>query len=274
MAGSEGEGKPAGRVKHPLLWRGLANGSTIANGLCGVGAIAYVVLGNKLFALALIFIGIGWDGLDGLFSRRSGVPPKLFGRVADSVADGITFALAPAALIYFDNYPTSLWSPYQTLALVVALLVAALALTRLVYFTLEAHSLSHFVGASTPQNAMMLVFLVLLIENPGFLGIYPLLFLLLTAGLALLMVAPVPYPKMRKYRSLRLATIAMTVAAVFAIAIPNFQPASDSLPYLFAYAMTLAGFLLLASFYVAGPFLAREEGRSPSTKPGESVHEA
>jgi len=260
-------------VRHPRLWRALANGATVANALCGVGAIAYVVLGNKLFALALIFIGIGWDGLDGLFARRSGMPPRLFGRVADSVADAITFALAPAAIIYFDNYPTSLWSPYQTLALGVAVLVGSLAIARLVYFTLKAHMLEHFLGASVPQNAMALVLLVLLVENPGYLGIFPLLFLVAASLLALLMVLPLAYPKMRKFRALRWVTIAMTVLDVFALAIPNFRPSEGSLPYQLAFALALGGFFLLASFYVAGPLLVSAEGKAKPGKPAARDHE-
>lgn len=260
-------------VRHPRFWRALANGATVANGLCGVGAITYVVLGNKLFALALIFIGIGWDGLDGLFARRSGTPPLLFGRVADSVADAITFALAPAALIYFDNYPTSLWSPYQTLALGVAVLVGALAIARLAYFTLKAHILEHFLGASVPQNAMALLLLVLLVENPGYLGIFPLPFLVAATLLALLMVLPLTYPKVRKYRALRWVTITMTVLDVFALAIPNFHPAEGSLPYQAAFVLALGGFLLLASFYLAGPLLVRAEEKTKPRDMAAGDHE-
>lgn len=246
-------------MRHPRLWRAYANLATLANGLCGAGAIAYVVLGNKLFALALVFIGIGWDGLDGFFSRRSGLPPNLFGRVADSVADAVTFALAPAAIIFFDNYPRSAWAAYDGASLAVAVLVGGLAIARLVYFTVRAHALPHFLGASTPQNALALALLVLLLQNPAYLTLSPPLFLVLAALLAIVMVLPIPYPKMRGHASLRALVVAMTVTDVFALAIPNFRPDAGTVPYLAAEAMAIVAMALLVTFYGIGPWVARND---------------
>ena len=65
-----------------------ANLATLANGLLGVGAIAYTLAGNKLWAMLLVAIAIGFDGLDGLLSRRSPRPSGRFGLVATSCRIG------------------------------------------------------------------------------------------------------------------------------------------------------------------------------------------
>ena len=92
-------------------WRVAANLATLANALLGVGAILYVLGGNKLWAMLLIACALGFDGLDGMFSRRSPNPAGLFGRVADSIADGITFGLAPAFLIAVHTSNVGTWQP-------------------------------------------------------------------------------------------------------------------------------------------------------------------
>ncbi|NNN16757.1 MAG: hypothetical protein HKL79_00090, partial [Thermoplasmata archaeon] len=75
-------------------WRAAANAATLGNLLLGIGAIAYVVLGNPVFAMLLIALGVAFDGMDGLLARRSLTLGGRFGRIADSVADAVTFGLA------------------------------------------------------------------------------------------------------------------------------------------------------------------------------------
>jgi phosphatidylserine synthase len=246
-------------VKHPILWRILADGSTTGNALCGVGAIAYVLLGNKLFALALIFIAIGWDGLDGYAARRSGLPEMLYGRVADSVADTVTFCIAPAVLVAYDNYPTALWSQYQNVAYVAAMIIAGIGIARLLYYTIRAHSYPYFVGVSTPQNALAVVFLVLLLEIPGYIQNSPPFFLLGVLLFAPWMVIPVRYPKVRRKSAVRWLATAMSMFTLFAVAIPNFRPAVDSLPYYIALFLAVGGFILLLALYVLGPLMVWNE---------------
>src|SRR5579862_5652503 len=112
-------------------FRTAANLATAANGVLGVGAILYLLAGNPLWAMLLIASGIAFDGLDGLLSRRSPRGPGTFGRVADSVADAITFGLAPALLVAYHSDHASIWAGWSTAALVVGAAVAVLAIARL-----------------------------------------------------------------------------------------------------------------------------------------------
>ena len=117
-------------------WRVGANLATLANGLLGVGAVLYTLAGNKVWALLLIAMAIGFDGLDGILSRRSLRPPSRFGRVADSVADATTFGLAPAVLLAVHTSNGATWAPFAGATTAVA--IARLAVPVLVKVTVMA----------------------------------------------------------------------------------------------------------------------------------------
>ncbi len=235
-------------------WRVYANLATLANALLGVGAILYTLAGNKLWAMLLIASAIGFDGLDGLFSRRSPAGPSRFGRIADSVADALTFGVAPAFLIAVHTGDVSLWQPWAgaSLALALAYLVAALA--RLAYFTARAFQHPYFLGIPTPQSALALVVILLFHDTPAFQGVAPLGLLVGVAILAVMMVLPVPYPKVRRGSALRLPMALTAAASAFVLVPLQFQPAPGSGLYLVAEAAAYAFLLGVASYYVVGPF--------------------
>jgi len=231
-----------------------ANLATLANALVGVGAIAYLLEGNPLWAMLLIVCGIGFDGLDGLLHRRSGAPESRFGRVADSVADAITFGLAPAMLVAVHTERAALWSPYATPLLAAGVLLVLLAWSRLVWFTLRAYHNPHFVGVPTPQTALGIVVAILLFDSPAFLGTRPLVVLGVAIVLAVAMVIPVPFPKIRRGSPLRGAMSLTGVALVLALLPLQFRPAPGSPLYLLAFGATLLALLGVATYYLAGPF--------------------
>jgi len=149
-------------------WRVGANLATLANGLLGVGAVLYTLAGNKLWAMLLVAIAIGFDGLDGMLSRRSRVPAARYGAVADSVADAVTFGLAPAVMIAVHTGDRSVWDPVASIALLLAAVYFAAAIARLTYFTTRAHDLPHFLGVPTPQSALALTVALLFHDSPAF----------------------------------------------------------------------------------------------------------
>lgn len=233
-----------------------ANLATLANALLGVGAILYTLAGNKLWAMLLIGCGIGFDGLDGVLSRRAGGPPSSSGRILDSVADAITFGLAPGALIAVHTEHASLWASWNTDAILVGGLVSALALGRLVYFTWRGWQHPHFVGASTPQNALAVVVLILFFDEPAFLGTNPLVLLIGAALISLLMILPVPYPKLRRGVPLRWAMVGTAVALGVCLVPLQFRPAMGTPFFLLGEAAAVAAAIGLAGYYVLGPLVA------------------
>jgi phosphatidylserine synthase len=246
-------------------WRVGANLATLANALLGVGAILYVLAGNKLWAMLLIAAAIGFDGLDGILSRRSPAPPSGFGRVADSIADAVTFGIAPAFLIAVHTSDTSLWAPWESVALVLAAGYLAAAIGRLVYFTVRGFQRPYFLGVPTPQAALALIVALLFHDTPAFQSVQPLAVLIGAAIIAVMMVVPVPYPKIRRGSVLRLPMIATAVATGVALLILQFHPATSSPLYLLALGGGYSMLLGVASYYLLGPFTVRAS--PPSTAP-------
>lgn len=84
----------------------LADWFTLANAFCGTGAIFAAMrflqdggVGDLLWGMALIPLAFVFDALDGRIARWRKVASTL-GRELDSLADVISFGVAPAALGY------------------------------------------------------------------------------------------------------------------------------------------------------------------------------
>ncbi len=244
-------------------WRALANLATLGNGLLGVGAILYTLAGNKLWAMLLIAIAIGFDGLDGMLSRRSPAPAGAFGRVADSVADAVSFGAAPAVLVAVHTSDVAAWAPYRFLVVALAALYLALALARLTYFTARAHALPYFLGVPTPQSALAVIVVVLFHDTPAFAGVEPIGLLVGVAVVSIMMVVPVPYPKIRRGAPLRLAAGVTATLVAVALVTLQFRPAASSPVGLLAYAASLGLLVGVAIYYLVGPFTARARTPAP-----------
>jgi phosphatidylserine synthase len=245
-------------------WRMYANLATLANAVLGVAAILYILAGNPLWAMLLIACGIGFDGLDGIFSRRSPNPSGGFGRVADSVADGVTFGAAPAFLIAVHGTATA-WQPWTGIALGIGVLYFAAAFARLVYFTARAYQLPHFLGVPTPQSALAIIVAVLFHDAPAFQTVAPVGVLVGAAVVSVMMLVPVPYPKVRRGSTLRWPMLVTAIAAALVLVPVQFRPSVGSPLYLFAYAAALVFLVGVASYYVVGPFTVRRTRASETT---------
>jgi phosphatidylserine synthase len=238
-------------------WRVFANLATLANALLGVGAVLYLLAGNKLWAMLLIASAIGFDGLDGIFSRRSRTPGTAFGRIADSIADAITFGVAPAFLIAVHTSDTSTWQPLETYALVLAGAYLTAAVARLVYFTARAYQRSDFLGVPTPQSALAVVVAVLFHDTPGFQTVQPVGLFIGVAVIALLMVVPIPYPKIRRGSPLRWPMAGTAVAAGLSLLLLQFHPVTSTIAYDAALVAAYALLVGVASYYLLGPFTVK-----------------
>lgn len=233
--------------------------------------MAYTLGGNKLFAIFLILTGVGWDGLDGFFSRRSARTGGAFGRIADSCSDAITFGLAPGALVAVNTFDRSVWAPWDLVAFALAAALVATAWARLVFYTARAYRRPHFLGASTPQNAMWVACLVLLFQTPGFLLESPAAFFALTAAFVPLMVLPLRYPKLRKGAPLRSVVTGMAGCLSLSVILLNVHgilPGALGVPVdLVGFALVAAATGLLLFFYLVGPWWTPRE--APGAGGGE-----
>lgn len=244
-------------------WRAAANASTLGNLLLGIGAIAYILLANPLFAMLLIALGVGFDGMDGLFARRSRTSGGLFGRIADSVADAVTFGIAPALLVGWHSGEAAPWSTIGSATFALAAGVAILAVARLAYFTVRGFQHHDFVGVPTPQTALAIALFSLWWYSPGFLGAAPLPYLIGVGLVALAMVIPVQYPKIRRGSALRPVMAFTAIATALALVPIQFRPGGGTPLYLLAFAMSVAMAAGLFVYYFLGPLTVRRTPASP-----------
>ena len=172
----------------------LPSAFTSGNLFFGIWSIVESTRGN--FSLAAWFI-IGaavLDMLDGRVARMSRTGTA-FGAELDSLVDVVSFGVAPALLLYFWRFRGGEWAWLLSFFYVLA---AALRLAR--FNVVQAgQAKTHFIGLSSPISGITLASsypftqTVFFQHQFGFLPL-SLAIVLLTIGLALLMVSQVPYP--------------------------------------------------------------------------------
>jgi CDP-diacylglycerol--serine O-phosphatidyltransferase len=162
---------------------------TIGNLFCGYYSIISTLHGNYLEAAVAIGIAIVLDGLDGRLARLTN-SQTAFGSVFDSIADVLTFGMAPAALVF----SWGLWD-LGRIGWMTSFFFLTCAATRLARFTVQAsqHDRRFFVGLAAPPAAGMLAALAFYsperISSPG----VSFFMLALVAVLSLLMISKLRY---------------------------------------------------------------------------------
>ena len=131
----------------------IPNSLTCANLLCGSVAVYMATQEQFLLTFALIIAGAIFDFFDGASARWLKVPSPL-GIQLDSLADDITFGLAPSmALMCYLKPIIGWWS-------LIALLMAAFSALRLAKFNIDDRQTTSFIGLATPPNAIFWASLV------------------------------------------------------------------------------------------------------------------
>ncbi|MBM3819239.1 MAG: CDP-diacylglycerol--serine O-phosphatidyltransferase [Acidimicrobiia bacterium] len=122
---------------------------TMANMFCGYACIVYSMRGE--FATAAPFIGLAivLDMLDGRIARLTGTT-SAFGLEFDSLADVISFGVAPAIMAFSWGL-----QPLGRLGWAVGFLFVAAAAVRLARFNIQSGSVDkrYFVGMPSPAAA-------------------------------------------------------------------------------------------------------------------------
>jgi CDP-diacylglycerol--serine O-phosphatidyltransferase len=113
--------------------------------------------GKFEYAMLFIVLGAVFDFFDGMVARLLGVSSPL-GVQMDSLADDITFGLAPATVIFsFMNnmlvYPQFLGGFADVLPYF-AFLIAVFSACRLAKFNIDTRQTTSFIGLPTPSNAL------------------------------------------------------------------------------------------------------------------------
>lgn len=123
---------------------------TLGNLFCGYACIVYSMLRSE-FDTAAMYIGIAFvlDGLDGRIARMTGTTSE-FGLEFDSLADVISFGVAPAVLAFSWGL-----QPLGRLGWAAGFMFASAAAMRLARFNIQTGSVDkrYFVGLPSPAAA-------------------------------------------------------------------------------------------------------------------------
>ncbi len=164
---------------------------TAGNLMCGFFSIIATFRGDYVNAALLILLANVFDGIDGYAARLTRTTSQ-FGVEFDSLADVVSFGVAPAVLVYL--WALVPWDTWGWLAACTYVVCGALRLSR---FNVQALgvSKSHFVGLPIPAAAQMITSTVILYYYLGGEGSPSrhLTLLLVIYGLAALMVSNIPY---------------------------------------------------------------------------------
>jgi CDP-diacylglycerol--serine O-phosphatidyltransferase len=143
--------------------RHIPNTITCCNLLSGCVAATYAFEGVYTIAFVCIILGAVFDFFDGLTARALKVSSPI-GKELDSLADVVTFGLAPATMVFSWLRECADAHLHMLPAFVVpflAFLLVAFSALRLAKFNVDERQTSSFIGLPTPANALFWGALVL-----------------------------------------------------------------------------------------------------------------
>ena len=134
----------------------IPNTITCCNLVSGCIATSYAFGGSPKMALLWIIIGAVFDFFDGMSARLLHVSSPI-GKELDSLADDVTFGVAPATIVFSElavlEYPSFL-QPFCEYIPYLAFIIAAFSALRLAKFNLDERQTTSFIGMPTPANAL------------------------------------------------------------------------------------------------------------------------
>lgn len=195
----------------------LPSAFTVANVFCGFYAIVSSIRGELAFAGILLGVAILLDTLDGRVARFANASSD-FGREFDSLADQVSFGVAPMVVAY--GWGLSLW---PRLGWLVGFLFVICGAMRLARFNIQQPTTDRrfFVGLPIPAAAGLIAALVYRFPEPMGSRTEALPILALVLVLSLLMVSKMRYYSFkdfdirRRQPHLVILFLALVIVAVF-----------------------------------------------------------
>ncbi|MGI6231822.1 MAG: CDP-alcohol phosphatidyltransferase family protein [Prevotella sp.] len=134
----------------------IPNTLTCCNLISGCIATCFAFFHDPQLALIWIIIGAIFDFFDGMSARLLHVSSPI-GKELDSLADDVTFGVAPSTILFSQllvmDYPSFLL-PLTDFIPFVAYIMAAFSALRLAKFNLDERQSLGFIGLPTPANAL------------------------------------------------------------------------------------------------------------------------
>jgi CDP-diacylglycerol--serine O-phosphatidyltransferase len=195
---------------------------TAGNIMCGFFSLVSTFNGQYTQAALFIIFAHLLDGVDGYAARLTKTTSQ-FGIEFDSLADVVSFGVAPAVLVYF--WALVPWGNWGWLAACTYVVCGALRLSR---FNIQASTPAkgHFIGLPIPAAAEMIVSTIFLYYYLGGEGApnKQVTLLLVIYGLAGLMVSGFPYLSLKNTDLRKRFPIWMLVFAIILIKVVVMAP--------------------------------------------------
>lgn len=169
-----------------MKWKWLPSACTLINLGAGTLSLFCTIREEYMAAFILVIVAAVCDVLDGLLARLLHCPSD-FGKQLDSLADIVSFGIAPVFLILFYKLDDSVW-----LAPLVAVLFLVCGALRLARFNISA-PVKGFVGLPITAAGVILSLTSLLDDR-----VKPGVTLAVMALLSLLMISRIPFPSFKK----------------------------------------------------------------------------
>lgn len=164
-------------------YKNIPNMLTLGNLMLGMLAIIYTLDGRSQTAISLVFIAMLLDGLDGKLALRLKAGSEL-GKQLDSLADLVSFGVAPAVLLYSISL-----QQFGLAGLFVALIFPLAGAYRLARFNMGPKKENVFVGLPITIAGGALASMG---YYTGIISGWPAVSL--TLLLAVFMISRIPYP--------------------------------------------------------------------------------
>lgn len=143
----------------------IPNIITCCNLLCGCMAIFFGLQGEVGYASLFIIAGAVFDFFDGMTARALGISGPI-GKEIDSLADAVSFGIAPAILAY--QIARDVYGPEpNAVDFVLAMIMAAFSALRLAKFNCDERQSLSFIGLPTPSNALFWIGLTFVCRLDG-----------------------------------------------------------------------------------------------------------
>ncbi len=203
----------------------------------GFFAVILASKGHYTEAAIAIFIAMLWDGLDGRVARLTNTQSG-FGTQYDSMADMLSFGVAPSLLVYFWQF-----SELGKIGWIAAFVYTAAGALRLARFNTQVgiEDKRYFQGLPSPAAAALVAGMVWTKESIGITGYEQYLKLaswtvLVSAGV--LMVSNIRYHSFKSINLKGRASFKLLLIATLIIVVILLFPSAVLFIFFFAYALS------------------------------------
>lgn len=148
--------------------KNIPNYITLLNLLCGILSIVSLYSGSVEWSVYFIIFAAIFDFMDGAVARIFKLQSEL-GKQLDSLADVVSFGLAPGFIMFFllktcQPLPEIFFNDIN-LVPYLGFLIPLFSAWRLANFNIDVRQEEQFIGIPTPASALMIVALALINQN-------------------------------------------------------------------------------------------------------------